>query len=783
MEPPEIRAFSTEGQYYAPAEPEAPRERLQYPLAFCRECGQEYYLVSRHHDDEGERMLPRSPLLNVPEDEVSGDPGFFSIERDGLWHEEEDLPDNWFEFRKSGPKLKPRYAEHEPLRLWLQPDGRATGSAEPGAVEGWWQPKPLMLCLRCHAAYDLRETGDFRKLVTLSQTGRSTATTILGSAAVVAVREDPSVEPEARKLLSFTDNRQDAALQAGHLNDFVQVVLLRGALVRALEAEHELTFDRIGAAIFQAMDLDPGVYMQEAVAAGPGFDEARRAVVDLLDYRAIEDLARAWRVAQPNLEQCGLLRIDYHGIPELAFDDTLWKTAPIMAAAAPERRHEILRAILDHLRGVLAVDAEALNEEQARRLVKRVNASLREPWAFDDFERLRRGTVALLPGVVPANRDQTISLRLGARSAIGRYLRSRRTWDLEENLTVDVVEGLVETIITALRGHILSVVERQGEPYGVQIRVSALKWHKGEGRVPGPDPVRAKSLHLRRQDLISGEPNAYFLRLYKDHAHAMAGLLSVEHTGQVRIDDRITRENAFRAGKLSVLFCSPTMELGVDIKDLSIVHLRNVPPTPANYAQRSGRAGRGGKPALVLAFSSYGNAHDHYFFRHKTRMIAGAVAPPRIDLANKELIEAHLHSVWLSIIGLGLKSSIADVLDLDQPEFLLLAETAAAIEASASRHQEIVAVLREVTSTVEPDLSGAPCFCDAWLDGTARNAAHAFDSVFDRWRELYRAAVEQRDAARRRIDSPRLGRRERDAAEQQEREAKREIERNCSPPA
>src|SRR5690606_35046815 len=117
-----------------------------------------------------------------------------------------------------------------------------------------------------------------------------------------------------------------------------------------------------------------------------------------------------------------------------------------------------------------------------------------------------------------------------------------------------------------------------------------LIWLPGTGEAPGPDPVRARSLYLRRPEFQTREPNPYFYELYRERASNFTGILGAEHTGQVGRDDRVDREERFREGKLAALFCSPTMELGVDIADLTTVHMRNIPPTPANYAQRSGRA-------------------------------------------------------------------------------------------------------------------------------------------------------------------------------------------------
>lgn len=786
-EEPDQRELTMDGQYAVRSREEDAEPRLLFPLAFCRECGQEHYLVSlieegaaQHLDEGGQlstqvrrRVIPRPPLLNALQDETPGQLGFLSREQMELWADDEDLPESWYEQRAAGPRLRDNYREHVPKRYWVKPEGTLTEEATPGAVEAWFQPRPLLLCLRCRAAYDRRDS-DFRKLSTLSQTGRSTATTILSSGAVVAMRASAE-ERAASKVLSFTDNRQDASLQAGHLNDFMQVAMLRGAVVRALAKGHALTFDTIGQEAFEALALEPAQFMKEppATGSGPGVQRARKAMVDLFQYRAFEDLRRAWRVAQPNLEQCGLLRIEYDGLADLAARDDYWAGAPGIGQASAARREELLRAVLDHLRSVLAIDAACLKEERGKQIKQRTE-QLKEPWAIDEHERMRRAAIALLPGVHAAPGDEPQTISLGSGSAIGRFLRSLRTWGSVQDLTAHEVEDLVRRIVEILKGNLLTVVRRGTEDYGVQLMAAGLLWQPGSGEAAGPDRVRARALYLRKET-PKLEPNRYFERLYRDRAPLLVGVVGAEHHGATDNDDRIAREDAFRKGELAALFCSPTMELGIDVSDLSTVHMRNVPPTPANYAQRSGRAGRGGKPALVLAFCSQGNAHDQYFFRRRGRMISGAVPAARMDLANEELVEAHLHSVWLGIVGLSLGNSIADLLDLTTDQCALKADLAAQLQVSAARQSEVIAAFRQVVGLGATPITSASWYSDAWLEARVREAPAAFDRAFDRWRELYRAAVQERDEARRRIDQ-RGAPREREAAEQREREAKREID-------
>jgi very-short-patch-repair endonuclease len=186
------------------------------------------------------------------------------------------------------------------------------------------------------------------------------------------------------------------------------------------------------------------------------------------------------------------------------------------------------------------------------------------------------------------------------------------------------------------------------------------------------------------------------------------------------------------------------MELGVDISELNVVNLRNVPPTPANYAQRSGRAGRSGQPALVFTYCSTYSSHDQYFFRRPQQMVSGAVAPPRIDLGNEDLVVAHLHAIWLAETGMDLGSSLIEVVDAggDDPTLAILSNKQADIDRAEPRSKSAHRASR-VLRDLEGVLNRAGWWNDQWVEDRLRQIPVTFDQALDRWRTLYRAADRQ----------------------------------------
>jgi ATP-dependent helicase YprA (DUF1998 family) len=125
-------------------------------------------------------------------------------------------------------------------------------------------------------------------------------------------------------------------------------------------------------------------------------------------------------------------------------------------------------------------------------------------------------------------------------------------------------------------------------------------------------------------------------------------LIAEEHTAQLKPDEASSVQQKFIKGEINVLSCSTTFELGVDLGELETIFLRNVPPEPANYIQRSGRAGRRlDSVGFTLTFAQL-RSHDLTHFREPEKMVEGRIVPPSVEIRNDKIVRRHLHSIVLA---------------------------------------------------------------------------------------------------------------------------------------
>ena len=117
----------------------------------------------------------------------------------------ERVPEDWIEIRRGFQTIKPKKPIPELMMLGTN------GEINPDGLRVAFMKAPFQFCLNpdCRVAYNARQSSDVGKLSTIGIDGRSTATTILALSTILKLRADESLEPDARKLLSFTDNRQE----------------------------------------------------------------------------------------------------------------------------------------------------------------------------------------------------------------------------------------------------------------------------------------------------------------------------------------------------------------------------------------------------------------------------------------------------------------------------------------------------------------------------------------------------------------------------------------------
>ncbi len=226
--------------------------------------------------------------------------------------------------------------------------------------------------------------------------------------------KNSGLEQYKRKILGFSDNRQDAALQAGHFNDFVYVSLIRAGFLGALDSvgASGLGSEELGLSQQKALGFDrkePEIkaeWLLEPSLKGFNFQEAEKTLREVLSYRVWLDLRRGWRYTNPNLEQLGLLKVKYQGLKELASDEELYQNAPdILRNASPAIREKVFIKLFDYLRRGMAIRSHVL--DTVEQVSDRSHRHLKSPWGFSIEEQPKRARWLMLNP--PVRRENSLN--------------------------------------------------------------------------------------------------------------------------------------------------------------------------------------------------------------------------------------------------------------------------------------------------------------------------------------------------------------------------------------
>ena len=728
-----------------------------YPVVFNRTSGKPFLCVRKNY--LGNTLDARD--FNDSWIEDGDDKKFqcgYIIPDENAWNPEEDLwnlPSEYVKEEAGCLTLDKKKKHLFPSPIQYNTAGQFLDDLDAplsNALRGWYVPIGFIYDPTSGDLWNW-QTSEYRKLSRVGLEGRSTTTTVL-SLSILEAMGKLGFPVKDTKVLSFSDNRQDSSLQSGHFNDFVSTVRLRSALVRALKENKEISFFDIDTKVFNALNMNISDYAR--IQSDSSLMESRTRAIqssmkDLLKYRITSDLGNAWRVNLPGLESCGLLKIGYKDFNEIT-TDPVWNKIREKCTAYGADFGDIIFSILETFRKLLAIDSPAFfTDEAIKRKMEEFNSNLNSDWCPEDKELKAPCWLMIKKGEFPYGKGYSQSI--GPMSRLGVFIRRELGRNSKDGkIGTQQYCDFMEEVLKLMDDNWLTSFEvktKTGKSErAYRLKADLLVWNAGDGTVPDDPVFRPRT---RSYEVL---PNEFFKNLYENSFFDQR-IKSKEHTGQIDKDVRKTLEENFRSGNLAALFCSPTMELGIDIADLSVVHMRNVPPNPANYAQRSGRAGRSGQPALVFTSCSRHSAHDTHFFNDRDGMVSGQVTAPRLDLLNEDLLRSHFNALYASMVHIqGIEDGkIDNVLDMEDPDLPLKEEVKAAFTNSGQYEESVILKWNKVVADLSSALAASSWYTNDWAAGNYRGIQETFNRSLNRWRILYKQHRKQIDTARRILDN------------------------------
>ena len=522
-----------------------------------------------------------------------------------------------------------------------------------------------------------------------------------------------------RKVIAFSDNVQDAAHRAGFIAARTWPNVLRAAIAQVVGERDGISLADLagtsggdGAVVTWWTDPD----------ANPGAFDPERFVAEFLapDRHWLRDFGRLQREGRlppkSDLQEVVADRLRWETLAELGYRSTIGRTLERTRAAAvgvdrehferaAARAHLRLREEFGSLRGITEPTVRALLLGILRRMRERGAI-----WSEVNERFLKRGaSLWWLNRQLPLQEFGRRSARpvFPADGVSGDGLESlvgggqRRSWYrvwTEKMLArpplalamadapAVLLEGMAALEDADLmrrvpvgpadtRAHAWALVP---ERFSVTPRVAVLR---GDSARPLVAPADETDLWLGLPCLDLTSTDAYdrfeipaptwFGKLYR--RGGVRRVVAAEHTALLTREQREDVQRRFAAPDPApwdpnLLSATPTLELGIDIGDLSTVALASAPPAPENYVQRIGRAGRRDGNAFTLAIAA-ARPHDLYFYAEPLDMLAGRTEPPGVFLNASAVLERQLTAFafdcWAaSGVGeMAVPRRIRDVLD------------------------------------------------------------------------------------------------------------------------